>query len=168
MSLYCAPGDPTNPGKQTLLTSYATNAALFGLTDGGTLRIPRAFAKRGTTNVVLVMERYAVVGPEGTPHLYHSLDEGANYLYPPTLEPPGPPAAIQPPEYRVKPRAARQDAPHGFVEAACNVLLGDGSARSVPWEIATARLPEDPTLTVWAWACCLDEPYTQWSAPAGW
>jgi hypothetical protein len=48
-----APLDRTNPGKNTTLTSYASNAALFGLQDGGSARYPKDFNKRGTSNAVI-------------------------------------------------------------------------------------------------------------------
>src|SRR5262249_35439009 len=41
IKFYCPPADPTNPGTGTLLTSYAANAAIFGLTDGGSVRFPQ-------------------------------------------------------------------------------------------------------------------------------
>jgi hypothetical protein len=65
---YCAALDPTNPGNQNL-TSYASNAAVFGLGDGDrTIRHTDAFKQKGASNTILFMERYAVVGPEGVRH----------------------------------------------------------------------------------------------------
>src|SRR5262249_31321147 len=72
--------DPTNAGTKTTLTSYASNAAIFGLTDGGTTRLPKDFAGRGTANYVLFMERYGVVGPNGTRHTWPAQSDQGNYL----------------------------------------------------------------------------------------
>jgi len=59
---FVAPLDPTNPGTSDL-TSYASNAAVFGVpstaTGGASIRYPSAFNTKGTTNTILFMERYA-------------------------------------------------------------------------------------------------------------
>src|SRR5947208_14297196 len=63
VKIYCAPGDTSNPGTGTLLTSYSANGAVFGLQSGGTARFPALFNAKGTTNVVIFHERFAQPQP---------------------------------------------------------------------------------------------------------
>ncbi len=58
---YVAPLDPSNPG--TLgLTSYASNALVFGLGgSNASVSYPSAFNQKGTSNTVLFMERFATI-----------------------------------------------------------------------------------------------------------
>jgi prepilin-type N-terminal cleavage/methylation domain-containing protein len=65
VKIYCAPGDPANPGTATVLTSYCINAGVFGLQNGGTARFPALFNQKGTTGCILVFERFATSSPAG-------------------------------------------------------------------------------------------------------
>src|SRR5262249_43758816 len=63
---FVAPLDSTNPGNSNV-TSYASNAAVFGITGGGSTRFPAQFNTKGTSNTVLFMERFAVTSVASTP-----------------------------------------------------------------------------------------------------
>jgi hypothetical protein len=154
---FCAPHDVTNPGVNTALTSYASNAAVFGLKDGGSTRFPAAFAMKGTSNTILFVERYAVAS--GMRHTWFGRADCENYLYPPAAgEPapvqPGQPANLPPPQFGVAPEAARNDTAHAFNPSAVQVALADGSARTVTPSNATA----------WSWACTFNNA----PQPTGW
>jgi hypothetical protein len=164
---YCAPIDSTNPGND-LLTSYASNAAVFGLTDGGTTRYPEKFKKRSTSNIVLFMERFAVVGPEGTRHTWNGRGQLVCYLYPPTDDGPTPDEAVVP-QFSVAAKDARNDAPHSFTVTTFQVGLADGSARTLtPNIMDTFHYADGRTATIWAWACSLDGPLGEAPTPKGW
>ena len=87
---YCAPADPSNPGSGTTLGSYCANAAVFGITHGGTTRLEPLVNTKGSTNLVLAFERFAAPAvSSGTPTNHHWSDSTntlANrcYLYAPT------------------------------------------------------------------------------------
>jgi prepilin-type N-terminal cleavage/methylation domain-containing protein len=56
---YIAPLDSSNPGTAGY-TSYASNAAVFGVNVGtATISYPSAFNLKGTSNTILFIERYA-------------------------------------------------------------------------------------------------------------
>jgi prepilin-type N-terminal cleavage/methylation domain-containing protein len=165
---YFAPLDPTNPGNHTTLTSYASNAGIFGLTDGGTARLPKDFADRGTANCVLFMERYGVVGPNGTRHTWPARGDRGNYLYPPSEDGPGPEDTAVP-EFGVASRDASNNAPHAFRQRTLQVALADGSVRTITQTVTrTFNYGEDRSATIWAWACTLDGPLAKAKVPGGW
>jgi hypothetical protein len=154
---YCAPLDPTNPGANTALTSYASNAAVFGLKDGGSTRFPAAFNMKGMSNTILFMERYAVAS--GTRHTWFGRADQENYLYPPAAGEPAPvnvglPANLPPPQFGVAPEAARNDTAHAFGGSVLLVGLGDGSSRTLT----------PSSVSAWSWACTFNNA----PPPSGW
>jgi hypothetical protein len=158
---FCAPLDPSNPGVNTNLTSYASNAAVFGLKDGGSTRFPAAFNEKGTANSILFMERFAVAS--GTRHTWYGRDDLENYLYPPAAGAPAitnarDAAKIPAPQFGVAPDAARNDTAHAFSSNVLLVAMADGSIRN----ITTAVSQGNPS--AWSWACT----FSQGPPPAGW
>jgi hypothetical protein len=166
---YQAPLDPTNPPTKSTLTSYASNAAIFSLQDGGgPARYPRDFQKRGTSNYVIFMERFAVVGPSGTRHTWPSRAKLGNYLYPPTDDWPGPEASAVA-QFGVDSGAASNEAPHAFVRPSLQVGLADGSARAITRDVTrTFSCADGQAATIWAWACSLHGPLGEAETPKSW
>jgi prepilin-type N-terminal cleavage/methylation domain-containing protein len=115
---YVASGDPTNdPAGMPGLTSYASNQLVFGFTGA---RLPATF-RDGTSNTVVLMERYAQADNNGTavPHYWSAVN---NYLAP------TPTSGFQ----LAPPMANAMDTqPQGFSVAGMQVGLGDGSVRLV-------------------------------------
>jgi type II secretory pathway pseudopilin PulG len=144
---YIAPADASyEPGKPW--TSYATNVSLFGVTPpdkvGQFARYPASFAQHGTTNTIVVMERYSKAGDNV--HAWADTKEGATYLV-------GGKATV---EFRVPPQKASNTAAQAFVPNGCMVGLGDGSIRTIP-----------PTMKIatFQWAC---NPKDATPAPGDW
>ena len=190
VKIYAAPGDPSNPGTGTLLTSYCSNGAIFGLATGGTARFPALFNAKGTTNCIIFFERFA--SPTTTTSNGRAwTDMRANWTY---LYTPGsnvtPNAATEGTintgfntagtsgtagtvEFGKTPATALAAMPQAFSAASIQVLLGDGSARSVNSgcnaasgspTIGTALTPN----TIWAWACSAYGTNGNYPPPAGW
>jgi hypothetical protein len=110
--LYIAPADPRNPGTNATI-SYASNATF--LTVGGQ---PKLMNGGRTSSTVIVMERSGIDGA----HKWNN--PGSTYLGANTGPPPFPQLGAAP--------AAYQDgSPQGFLPAGCEVLLLDGSARTI-------------------------------------
>ena len=80
---YIAPLDSSNPGTAGY-TSYASNAAVFGVNVGtATISYPSAFNLKGTSNTILFIERYA--NPTGgssfkTPHTWCEIGPAARVV----------------------------------------------------------------------------------------
>jgi prepilin-type N-terminal cleavage/methylation domain-containing protein len=240
VKIYCAPGDPSNPGTTTLTTSYCINGAVFGLQNGGTARFPALFNNKGTTGCILVFERFASPGSgAGFPRNWNSTasagagstgnNPGSAYLYSPySVGNAHAPAPQTPPSqtgngnrannggnttpggvniatttgftdpftgaagtqncvrFGNTPQTVETAAPvegangrmrpHGFNSASINVLLGDGSARSVSTAVnGIFAVPTGFTggaatapLTVWAWACAAQGGTGNLPPPSGW
>jgi prepilin-type N-terminal cleavage/methylation domain-containing protein len=84
---YNAPLDASNPGTVASpgLTSYASNGAVFGVTDGGTARFPAQFNAKGTSNTVIFFERFGstaggVASPTHATNLHYWRNTGKNPL----------------------------------------------------------------------------------------
>jgi hypothetical protein len=169
ISTYVAAEDPSAVDGKTL-TSYATNAAVFTLQDGGTARYPAMFNNRGTANVVFVMERFAVVKNVLQPqHRWSGVGHLDNYLYPDkpiglnNLSP------LSAPQFDVTPAEAKNDAPHAFAEGKVQVLLGDGSTRLLDSGVAnTFAYAPGKKATIWAWACTVNGELGNADRPDGW
>jgi prepilin-type N-terminal cleavage/methylation domain-containing protein len=114
---YVAPGDPTNPPTIPGLTSYASNALVFGNLGA---RLPASFPD-GTSNTVVLTERYAqTLSPGGATMHYWSTTQ--------TWVSPTPTSGFQ----LAPAQTAAVDAlPQGFSSGGMQVGLGDGSVRSV-------------------------------------
>jgi prepilin-type N-terminal cleavage/methylation domain-containing protein len=152
---FIAPLDPTNDPTQ-YLTSYASNSALFKITPAP--RLPASLQPKGTSNTVMLMERYArcavppgggSIGLQSKVHIWSeswtSLDcsvPGAGFSNLPQFAP--------------DPSQADNRAPQGFSTTVMQVGLGDGSVRSINSGI---------TQQAWNWAC---NPTATDPPPAGW
>ncbi len=159
---YNAPLDPTNDSTLQL-TSYASNQALFKTTttfpNTTTANLNNSFGSKGTSNTVMIMERYAktpvnarLVLNNGN-HIwsgsYTSLD---CTVIPPSGGYTAPPA----PQFAPVPSAADVYRPQGFTSSVMLVCLGDGSVRAVGPSIS------QPT---WTWAC---DPMNANPPPSDW
>jgi len=223
VKIYCAPGDPSNPGVGTMLTSYCLNGAVFGLQNGGTARFPALFNNKGTTGCMLVFERFATSGTTVTQRTWNSAtsagtnNSGSSYLYSPySTGGAAPPATNAPPsttaastaitvntgfldpftgngqclvKFGCTPQTVNTTAPtdangvmrpHAFNSASINVLLGDGSARSVSTAVNGTFIGTPAatnygsggnlttTLTIWTWACSALGSNGNQPTPSGW
>jgi prepilin-type N-terminal cleavage/methylation domain-containing protein len=115
---YVASADPTNdPVQMPGLTSYASNALVFGTTGA---RLPASFPD-GTSNTVVLMERYAQANSSAgqTQHQW----SGTNNCIIATST-----SGFQ---LAPAPSTANDSQPQGFSLGGMQVALGDGSVRSV-------------------------------------
>jgi prepilin-type N-terminal cleavage/methylation domain-containing protein len=197
VKIYCAPGDPSNPGVGTTMTSYCSNGAVFGIQSGGSTRFPALFNQKGTTGCILFFERFAASGTgSGTPRNWNDRGNQITYLY-------GMGANIAPlapinatatngtitnglnrgnaPDGNVEFGKTPQTVvsvfhPHAFNAAAINVGLGDGSARTVS-TVANSTFTATPTPnpapsptppTVWMWAIAAQGSLGNVATPSGW
>jgi hypothetical protein len=170
VAVYVADDDPSVAGGPKGVTSYASNAAVFTLTDGGAARFPAVFNEKGTANTIIVMERFALVGKPGTAHLWASIGKTENYLYPPKAPfRPTDPSTIAVPQFDVSPGDASDTAPHAFRDGKIQVLLADGSTKLLTSGVTnTFTYGENKKAPIWAWACSVQGDITNTRTPAGW
>jgi len=186
---YNAPLDPSNPGN-TNVTSYASNAAVFGNTAGGTTRYPAMFNAKGTSNTILFMERFALTGTNASnvhrfPSVAGDSTVNNNHIY--LLFAPGAAATDFPnpvfgvtynstvPTWNAAASTGGANnypcdySAHGFSSTTLQVGVGDGSARTVTTNITQATVTA-PALgrSVWSWACCVQGAVGNAPTPAGW
>jgi prepilin-type N-terminal cleavage/methylation domain-containing protein len=179
---FCAPLDPSNPGINTYLTSYASNAAVFGVfgnlnapPNGGFARFPAVFNTKGTSNTVIFMERFAVVGSTNSgsgahpwPATSTTQTAGANYVYRAAFNITGSPAGlVLPVVFGTNPTTTAIGSngditATGFNASTCQVGLADGSARTV----TTSVNQGNPS--AWMWACTVTGTASTIPAPTGW
>jgi prepilin-type N-terminal cleavage/methylation domain-containing protein len=184
---FVAPLDPTNPGTSDL-TSYASNAAVFGVpstaTGGASIRYPSAFNTKGTTNTILFMERYAHTGGTATTatHNWGKVGFYFNSVYnaqiPGTANCPDPIFGVVPANITkaFQPYMAGDTTndwtAHAFTASSLQVALGDGSVRSVSSAITTGAITvpgvTNNPVTVWSWACIIHGPIGNAPTPSGW
>jgi prepilin-type N-terminal cleavage/methylation domain-containing protein len=149
---YIAQADPTNDPTSSL-TSYASNSALFKSPGGG--RMPASFQPKGTSNTVMLMERYAIA-PVGASFVLHNQSHfwstGSTAL---DCSAPGV-GFSNSPQFAPARDKADNRTPQGFTSAVMQVCLGDGSVRVITPGMAP---------TTWNWAC---NPTTADAPPADW
>jgi hypothetical protein len=151
---FIAPLDPTNDPNQ-YLTSYASNVALFKIAPPP--RLPASFVPKGTSNTVILMERYARCslgssGPLGLQQRVHIWSEAQTSL---DCSVPNP-LVSNLPQFAPDPSQADNRRPQGFSTTVMQVGLGDGSVRSINSGI---------TQQAWNWACnptATDPPPASW------
>jgi hypothetical protein len=191
VKLYCDSADPSNPGTNTLLTSYCINGAVFGVRNGGEARFPALFNVKGTQGCILVFERFAV--PGGKARNWNDCTSQVTYLYSPYSNSVDAPAPNNPPSFPANITTGINDPtgtyqvefgkspttvssanhPHGFDDT-IQVLLGDGSVRVLTPKVnntftsPAGGLPVAKPLTVWAWACSVHGGTGNVPAPSGW
>jgi hypothetical protein len=188
VKIYCAPGDPTNPGTGTLLTSYCVNGAVFDGRHGGSVHFPRVFNAKGAADTIICFERFAAMRSaprqwnDPTPHrvwLYSLYDGGAGFdAFPYASLPPA--ASIDtgffdsdgnggevdfgrgPGNFRLRGR------PNAMNTETIDVLLGDGSAREVSTKANATFDVDGRQVRIWAWACSLHGSLGKAPVPSGW
>jgi prepilin-type N-terminal cleavage/methylation domain-containing protein len=177
-----APLDNTNPGNLNL-TSYASNGAVFGITNGGTSRYPAQFNTKGTSNTVIFMERYATTGQSATGHhqwasptpyfneVYHAQIPGDSNCPDPIFGVTA--STITAVNRAYVPGDKTNDwTADGFTSAGLQVGLGDGSARTVNTNVTARNITvagvRDSPVTIWSWACIVNGPIGNLPTPAGW
>jgi prepilin-type N-terminal cleavage/methylation domain-containing protein len=179
---FCAPLDASNPGTSAPigLTSYASNAAVFGITNGGTARYPAQFNAKGTSNTVIFFERFASTGSSGNINTVHywrlanpnpTNSPPTNYLY--YLYIAGITSVPNPiwgtSFANISP--GQDNTAHGFTSSSFQAGLADGSVRSVTPAVTatfTATGPPRVTASVWTWAVIVNGPVGSAAQPSGW
>src|SRR5262249_19343754 len=126
---FTALGDPTINPDSPQTTSYASNKALF-TSAGATL--PASFDPKGTSNTVILMERYANTALGGTGpgalrlqslhHIWSGVNTGLDCSQPGS-------GFSNYPQFAPIPSLADNRAPQGFAVSVLQVCLGDGSVR---------------------------------------
>jgi prepilin-type N-terminal cleavage/methylation domain-containing protein len=148
ISTYIAPSDPTapangiiadnwsnNPSTQAAwgggALSYSANSFAFGVTDGGSARIPTTF-RDGTSNTIIFAERYSSCGLYR--HIWNNDASGAHG----NIQNPDPnDVYFGQPSYQALPQWAPTDINcnplllQGYSSGGILVGLGDGSVRTV-------------------------------------
>jgi prepilin-type N-terminal cleavage/methylation domain-containing protein len=176
---FIAPLDSSNPGTAPY-TSYALSASVLGNVGGtATLRIPSAFETKGTTNTILVFERFAAAGPQSSfrvPHVWNQMapvttgTNGFGYAY--VYATPDTTKGVPAPLFGFTPPTVPNtsvttgvgtfsgDATgHSFSTSGITVLLGDGSVRNVSSGITPAT---------WSWANLINGPIASLPPPSNW
>jgi prepilin-type N-terminal cleavage/methylation domain-containing protein len=171
---YYAPLDAGNPGNQPY-TSYCLNAnnppnnplfvnapnnPLTSTTPNTYSRMPAAFGTKGSSNTIILGERFAVIGSTARQWNSTATTQGATSTW---LDGTGNTAGngatpttgcIENPQVPYTSASAVKF--HAFSAAGCQVTLGDGSARTVSMAVAPST---------WAWACSV---ITTSPPPADW
>jgi prepilin-type N-terminal cleavage/methylation domain-containing protein len=178
---FCAPLDSTNPGINTNLISYASNAAVFGVfnnldpsPNGGSARFPAVFSTKGTSNTVMFMERFAAVGGSSSgsgAHTWNSTSTNyaasANFVYNGAFNAGVGAPQVLPVVFGLNPTtisigSTNDTTATGFNASTCQVGLADGSCRTVTTAV------NQGTITPWVWACSVTGAASTIPAPAGW
>jgi type II secretory pathway pseudopilin PulG len=160
---YYAPLDNSNDGTSNKI-SYAVNSSLFipGISTnnvpapGGT-RYPAAFEEKGTTNIILFFERFAVTGVTGTTGHQWSATSGNS-------RPAVAGATASPPDFNTVNTAitststtASDQTAHAFSSSGFLVCLGDASIRLLDSRINLNHTyisgNSSVTRKVFNWAC---------------
>jgi prepilin-type processing-associated H-X9-DG protein len=186
VKMYCAPADPSNPGKNTLLTSYCANGALFNGQHGGSVRKTVVANIKGASNCVAIFERFAV--PDGSARDWIDPSPYTTWLYSPYDNfddfPFNGPRIINANElgffdsngndgevdFDRKPATVSDpDKPHAF-GISINVLFTDGSVRALDRSVndMSITLPDGSSARVWAWACSLHGTLGMAPMPPSW
>ncbi len=140
--VYQADSRDPSADKTEPLTSYATNFSVLG---DGKKPLTLINIRKGTSNTIALMERYAVVGGKDR-HLWGDPKPGVTYLE-------GTQSSV---EFDVPPARAKNTTAHGMALQRCAVCLFDGSIRT----ITPAMKP-----ATFQWAC---SPDSDKAAPADW
>ena len=151
---YIAPLDPTNDPTSDR-TSYASNSAVFKTTGAS---LPSAFEPKGTSNTVIIMERYSLcpvgtaggsVGLQSRSHIWSASFTNLDCSTVPV-------GFTNAPQFAPPPSQADNRRPQGFTTSVLQVALGDGSVRVVGPGVSP---------TTWNWACnpaSADPPPSDW------
>ena len=167
---YCAPNDATNPGVGSALTSYASNAQVFGLDNGGSAKMPATFNLKGTSNTIIFADRYAKPTPKSS-HAWYDTGATRTYIYPPAKGA-TPWSSILDPQFDPRGHNAKviDETAQSFSPNALLVGVADGSVRFVsPTITKTFKVKGvDPDPSVWQWACNVRGALAEAVPPNGW
>jgi len=163
---YQAPMDVTNPATDARL-SYGLNGRVFGgytgaagsTTSGPKAIYPGTFSQKGTSQTVVIFERYAQ--PDGSTNNYwfsngtapDSGNQSTVFLYGPGFSP-GPANPIAPlavPTFGIIASAATATTANGYTSTGIQVAIADGSSRTVTTNCTNNYAAAQ--CTTWAWAC---------------
>jgi prepilin-type N-terminal cleavage/methylation domain-containing protein len=153
---YYAPLDPSNNGNSALL-SYCVNSGGANATQGlflvnpaaGTVsRLPASFGTKGTSNTIVVAERFSSTSSGGARYWYNTATAGGTSVY---LD--GSTGSIQ---YGVAYTAASATTFHAFTASGCQCAIGDGSARTISSAVSAGTFQ---------WACSVT---TTGAPPSDW
>jgi hypothetical protein len=100
-------------------TSYANNSAVFGVTPKDLARMPAAFGLKGTSQTIILMNRYAVAA--GNVHAWADTGDGITYLD-------GPKTTI---EIGIQPEQASDTAAQAFTTIGLTIGLADGTCMTL-------------------------------------
>jgi prepilin-type N-terminal cleavage/methylation domain-containing protein len=151
---FIAPLDPTND-TTTLLTSYASNHALLKNTGGN---INNSFGSKGTSNTVMIMERYArtpvnaSLALNNRNHIWAAGFTSLDFTVIPNVRG----FTGFAPQFAPAPNDADVFRPQGFTATVMLTCLGDGSVRTVGPGVSE---------TTWIWAC---DPLNERPTPPDW
>jgi prepilin-type N-terminal cleavage/methylation domain-containing protein len=151
---FIAPADPTNDPTSDR-TSYASNTAVFPVAGAA---LPSAFEPKGSSNTVILMERYSYAIVGSSPGLLGRQSGNHNWSgsYT-TLDCSRAPSGFtNAPQFAPPPDQADNRRPQGLTASAMEVALGDGSVRAVGPGLSPAT---------WNWAC---NPATGDPPPSDW
>ncbi len=176
---YNAPLDLTNTGSDTHC-SYSSNAAVLGLTNGGSISLTLLTAGRGTSQTILFMERYAATAAAAANnHRWPRTNTNGSDLYENWLTAPTSSTNFPNPDFSANPTTASlvandsvatKASATAFSSAGIQVGIADGSVRSVTSSVtSTGGVAGFASVSVWAWACSGPEnPFYQAAPPSGW
>jgi prepilin-type N-terminal cleavage/methylation domain-containing protein len=155
---FIAPLDATNPGTDTH-TSYSSNAAVLGITNGGTTRLTDLINTKGTSQTILFMERWASTGTAASNnHHWPHTNNGGNNLYLANMTTatnfPNPTFGASPAAVAAADGVATTATANAFTSSVLQVGMADGSVRSVGSNVtATGSVAGFPAVSIWSWAC---------------
>jgi len=152
---YATPMDPTNPGN-TSANSYCVNGrAIGGYCPKGPVAVyPGTFNVKGTSNTVIIFERYARLNGswQGTPA---DNADGSCILYGPHTDVGG---AVKDPSFGLPDTDPRCTlTANGYSPSSFQVALADGSVRTIVPHITASPKPPIGT-TIWGWAISVTGP----------
>jgi prepilin-type N-terminal cleavage/methylation domain-containing protein len=169
---YQAPSDTTNPATDASI-SYASNGRVFqhssgtlASSAGGVATYPGTFNQKGTSNTVVIFERFSK--PDGTTRLPWFSNQvaaaTANFLYAG-----GNNVACALPTFGVAAGTTTTTMGNGYTATNLQVALADGSARTCT-PVVTGTHPTGGC-TIWSWALSVTGPAGQYGnapVPNGW
>ncbi len=180
-----APLDPTNPGTDTH-TSYSSNAAVLGITNGGSVSLSQLTSGKGTSQSILFLERFASTGTAAANnHRWPRTNSNGSDLFEDWLllvspSPTSPNASSNFPNPNFSGNASSLTAADAnaatatataFSGTVLQLGLADGHVRSVTSSVTSPGGFPAPyaAITIWSWACSGSEsPYSTAGAPGGW
>jgi prepilin-type N-terminal cleavage/methylation domain-containing protein len=173
LAYLCAPLDDSNDSVSSK-SSYACNGAVFhqgrseysDLPETGGGRFPDAFAQRGSTNLIILVERYATTPAAGGIHNWDTNTPSGVLSTTINATSNGSTAFAPPVQFGLPSTgitATTDLTTHSFARSYCLVALADASIRTITPSINNT-IPGS-NLTVFRWAC---DPTNLTPPPADW